>query len=94
MVLGDPCSCLRFLLFLAGLLGRGFHGALQGALERVELVGRLLKQEAGHKLLQVGGLLVVLPITEEEAEEEEEEEGQSVWEDGQPGFSASLRSPC
>lgn len=74
------------ILFLAGLLGRGFHGALQGALERVQLVGRLLQQEAGHKLLQVGGLLVVLPIVEEQ------EEGESVWEAGQRGFSACLPS--
>lgn len=65
-------SLFVVLLFLAGLLGRGFHGALEGALERVELVGRLLQQEAGHKLLQVGGVLVILPIMKEE------EEGQSL----------------
>lgn len=56
-------------LLLAGLLGGGFHGALERALKRVELIGRLLQQEAGHKLLQVGGLLIILSIkvrTEEE----------------------------
>lgn len=50
------------LLLLAGLLGRGFHSALQRALQWMKLISRLLQQEAGHKLLQVGGLLVILPV--------------------------------
>lgn len=50
-------------LFLARLLGGGLHGAFQRALERVELIGRLLQQETGHELLQVGGLLIILSTT-------------------------------
>ena len=48
------------VLLLASLLGGGFHGALQGTLQGVELIGCLLEQEAGHKLLQMSGILILL----------------------------------
>ena len=48
------------ILLLASLLSGGFHGALQGTLQGMELIGCLLEQEAGHKLLQMGGVLILL----------------------------------
>lgn len=64
------CVCVRvwmtrgdlFLLLLASLLSCGFHGTLEWALKWMKLIGCLLQQEAGHKLLQVGGLLIILSI--------------------------------
>ena len=48
------------VLLLASLLGGGFHGTLQGTLQGMELIGCLLEQEACHKLLQMGGVLILL----------------------------------
>lgn len=48
---------------LPGLLLRGFHGTLQGALEGLQLVQCLLQKKASHKLLQIGSFLIVLRIT-------------------------------
>lgn len=58
-------KCMLLLLLLASLFGCGFHGALQRTLQRVKLIGGLFEQEAGHKLLQVGGLLILLSVTGE-----------------------------
>lgn len=45
---------------LAVLLVDGVHRALHRAQQRLDLIGRLLEQEAGHKLLHVGASLVNL----------------------------------
>lgn len=50
---------------LPGLLLRGFHGTLQGALEGLKLVQCFLQKKASHKLLQIRSFLIVLKVTRE-----------------------------
>lgn len=54
---------------LPGLLLRGFHGTLQGALEGLQLVQCLFQKKASHKLLQIRSFLIVLRITWKKTQE-------------------------
>lgn len=45
---------------LAGLFFNGLHRTLHGAQQRLDLIGRLLQEKAGHKLVHVAPALVHL----------------------------------
>lgn len=45
---------------LAGLFLNGFHGTFHGAEQRLDLIGCLLQQEAGHKLVHIAPTFVHL----------------------------------
>lgn len=47
---------------LAGLLFDGLHCTLHRAQQRLDLIGRLLQEEAGHKLVHVAPALVHLCV--------------------------------